>query len=505
MSLNKNVKEQIGEEKKVVSKVINKVITRTITKKIYQKTITHKCVEYNNKKYIVGYTIFKGTDKLFVFDDDKKDKVINRQWKFDSNGGYISHTYFEDKERTTKRNLGLHNLVMNRLSFNGKGQHHTVDHINRIGRDNRCENLRILTQTHQNINQAKRERTIELPEGCDIDPQTIPKNIYYRKASGAHGERFSIDIKLGDGNRIRVETTKSKSIDLKTKLKFAILKLEEIKKTYPELQEIKDIDDIDKRNELTKSFNEILKISGYPARIINENLVDCEKLDETEFNEDEKKTAKKLLEVGTRGLKCKLPQDCGITHKMIPKYCYYVPESETRGDKFVIDRHPKLVENGDRQWSTTARKTISTKDKYTALIEKLTDMGDVFEDNSEYKFEVFNLKGESAGKFKVKDDMIKFMIDKMNIKSLKSTVQDQINNALKKGGFAYTHKYKLIDHNDETEENIDIINNDDSEENINLINTEETEEYEIEYEPDLVDYNTDNEIEENQNVLSNNL
>jgi hypothetical protein len=113
---------------------------------------------------------------------------------------------------------------------------------------------------------------------------------------------------------------------------------------------------------------------------------------------------------------------------MIPKYCYYVPESETRGDKFVIDRHPKLVESGDRQWSTTARKTISTKDKYTALIEKLTDMGDVFEDNSEYKFE----------------------------------------------------------------------------ENINLINTDETEEYEIEYEPDLVDYNSNNELEENQNVLSNN-
>jgi len=491
MSLNKKIDEKIGEYEIVIKKIITK------------KAINHKCVEYNNKKYIVGYTVYKGTDKLFVFDDDKKEQVIYKNWHYDSNGGYIGHTYYEDKEKKLQRDLGLHNLVMNRLSFNGKGQHHTVDHIDRIGRDNRCENLRILTQTHQNINQAKRERTIELPEGCDIDPQTIPKNIYYRKASGAHGERFSIDIKLGDGNRIRVETTKSKSIDLKTKLKFAILKLEEIKKTYPELQEIKDIDDIDKRNELTKSFNEILKISGYPARIINENLVDCEKLDETEFNEDEKKTAKKLLEVGTRGLKCKLPQDCGITHKMIPKYCYYVPESDTRGDKFVIDRHPKLVENGDRQWSTTARKTISTKDKYTALIEKLTDMGDVFEDNSEYKFEVFNVKGESVGKFKLKDDMIKFMIDKMNIKSLKSTVQDQINNALKKGGFAYTHKYKLIDHNEELDENIDIINND-SEENINLINTDETEEYEIEYEPDLVDYNSDNEIEENQNVLSNN-
>jgi hypothetical protein len=426
MSLNKNVTEEIGEEKIIVSKII----TKTITKKIYQKTINHKCVEYNNKKYIVVYTVYKGSDKLFIVDFDKKEQIIHRQWHFESNG-YIGHTYYEDKEKKRRRDLGLHNLVMNRLSFNGKGQHHTVDHINRIGRDNRCENLRILTQTHQNINQAKRERTIELPEGCDIDPQTIPKNIYYRKASGAHGERFSIDIKLGDGNRIRVETTKSKSIDLKTKLKFAILKLEEIKKTYPELQEIKDVDDIDKRNELTKSFNEILKISGYPARIINENLVDCEKLDETEFNEDEKKTAKKLLDVGTRGLKCKLPQNCGITHKMIPKYCYYVPESETRGDKFVIDRHPKLVENGDRQWSTTARKTISTKDKYTALIEKLTDMGNVFEDNTT----------ESSDK---------------------------------------------------------------SEENINLINTEETEEYEIEYEPDLVDYSTDNEIEENQNVLSNN-
>lgn len=391
MSLNKNIKEKVSEEK------IIKVIT--ITKPIYKTVLNHKNVEYNGKKYIVGYTTFKGTNKLFIFDEDKKDDIIYKKWHYDSNGGYIGHTYYEDKEFKLKRDLSLHNLVMNKLSYDGKGQEKTIDHINRIGRDNRCDNLRILSQTHQNINQSKRERTIELPEGCGIDPQTIPKNIYYRKAGGAHGERFSIDIKLGNGTRIREETTKSKNIDLKTKLQFAIIKLNEIRKTYPELQEIKDVDNKDKRDELTKSFNEILKLSGYPINIINENLVDCEKILETSFTIKEKENAINLLEKGSHELNCKLPKDCGISYSMIPKYCYYVPISDIRGDKFIIDRHPLLLKKcGIRQWATTGRKLITTKDKFDSLINKLKDIGHIFEENSnsdESEYENNNILEES--------------------------------------------------------------------------------------------------------------
>jgi len=45
-----------------------------------------------------------------------------------------------------------------------------------------------------------------------------------------------------------------------------------------------------------------------------------------------------------------------VTVQMIPKYCYYRPASETRSDKFIIERHPKLVAEGKRQWSTSEAK-----------------------------------------------------------------------------------------------------------------------------------------------------
>ena len=71
---------------------------------------------------------------------------------------------------------------MNKLTFEGKGQQHSVDHINRVGRDNRKENLRMATsQSAQNFNTKKRERKIELPEDCDITPDMIPRNIWYMK------------------------------------------------------------------------------------------------------------------------------------------------------------------------------------------------------------------------------------------------------------------------------------------------------------------------------------
>jgi len=38
---------------------------------------------------------------------------------------------------------------------------------------------------------------------------------------------------------------------------------------------------------------------------------------------------------------------------MIPKYCYFKAESETRGCCFVIDRHPKIMEHNKLRKSMT--------------------------------------------------------------------------------------------------------------------------------------------------------
>jgi hypothetical protein len=215
--------------------------------------ISYTPVEYNNKQYIVGILSSNDEPVAFVFDEDDKDKVAGRSWHVSSNN-YIGSAETVDGKR---KQLFLHNLVSNRLDFPGKGVKETIDHINRIGFDNRKENLRIITQSEQNMNQTKRERNITLPEGCEINPDDIPRHIWYIKANGAHGDRFAIEFK---SENLCWKTTSSKKVSLTEKLGEAKAKLQELYLQYPHLNPFSP-EKIQKERELAESFHTIIDIA----------------------------------------------------------------------------------------------------------------------------------------------------------------------------------------------------------------------------------------------------
>ncbi len=196
----------------------------------------------------MGTIEFNGSDIQFVFDKEDYELVSQRAWHFAS-GKYVSSAYCGSDGK--RRELYLHNLVMGVDLFPGKGAKQTVDHINRNGLDNRKENLRIVSQSQQNLNQPKKKRTIVLPEGCTIKPEDIPKHIWYVRAQGLHGDRFAIEFKT---EGICWKTTSSKSVSIEEKLEQAKQKLNELYSIYPYLDPSFEQDEIQK---LHKSFQMI--------------------------------------------------------------------------------------------------------------------------------------------------------------------------------------------------------------------------------------------------------
>jgi hypothetical protein len=212
-------------------------------------TIDYRFVTYNEKEYCVAKIQHNGSDVQFAFDKEDFEKVEKRAWHV-SSGKYIGSTFYLDGG--VKLELYLHNLVMNRMAFNGKGPKESVDHINRNGLDNRKENLRIVSQSQQNINQPKKKRTVILPETCGVKPDEIPKHIWYVRAQGQHGDRFAIEFKT---EGICWKTTSSKAVSLQQKLEQAKGKVAELYETYPHLNPT--YEDLTVK-ELKESFEAIL-------------------------------------------------------------------------------------------------------------------------------------------------------------------------------------------------------------------------------------------------------
>ena len=221
--------------------------------------IRYTDVMYNNKEYVVGLLYHNDYLYEFIFDKEDSDKIKTRPWHIAANK-YLSSTYYEKGETTVKRELYMHNIIMDRMGFPGKGAKETVDHINRNGFDNRKENLRVISQSEQNLNQSTKTRNVTLPAGCELNAENIPKHIWYVHANGLHGDRFAIEFKT---EGVIWKTTSSKKVTLRAKLEEAKEKLKEFYIKYPYLDPNNDTT-LKERTDLLESFEAIIALAHTP-------------------------------------------------------------------------------------------------------------------------------------------------------------------------------------------------------------------------------------------------
>jgi hypothetical protein len=176
-------------------------------------------MQYNKKKYSIIKVPYKGNTIPIVLDTGIYNKIKNydKNWLISPNGSVYT---IQDNKM-----LYLHEIVY--ILHHEKKNRYPLVHLNKIGLDNRIENLiedAKNKQIKKNLN--KKTRTIELE---NINVEKIPSFVWYLKEDKSHGERFQVD--LGD---LKWKTTSCDKLSLKYKLEEAKKFLRQYKERKPE-------------------------------------------------------------------------------------------------------------------------------------------------------------------------------------------------------------------------------------------------------------------------------
>lgn len=312
-----------------------------------------KEIIYKDKKYGIMSVFFKKFKVPVLVDDDDipKIKKISYQWMCNATG--IITTNVNDKD------IKLQNVIMQDNPTN-----RNIMHIDRLGIDNRKENLLFDTNDKDiTKNLKKKKRRIQLPENCGIKPDELPTFVWYMKPDITHNERFIVKI----GNLIWKSTSSSK-VSLRYKLEETKAYLRKLQEEQPELFTSYSMNgDYNKKGqELLESFYEIIYQAGFDyIKKINvtnttnkyispiENMPKIEKL----------LLDTQILDGGRKNIIKQIPQLNRIVR--LPKNCYYHKATDNRGDYFY-------VKETDKTWITSTSMNVPTKEKYEQLIEHIT-------------------------------------------------------------------------------------------------------------------------------------
>lgn len=239
-------------------------------------------IQYNKKKYSVIKVQYKGDTIPIVLDNSIYNKIKNydKNWLIAPSGSVYT---MQDNKM-----LYLHEIVY--ILHNEKKNRYPIVHLNKIGLDNRIENLiedAKNKQIKKNLN--KKTRTIKL-ENINVD--TIPSFVWYLKSDDSHGERFQVD--LGD---LKWKTTSCDKLSLKYKLEEAKKFLRQYKQRNPEefMKNSMNSDMNTNGIELKKSFFKIINRVGMNYQCnINDYTSELLKSDEVGLSRTEKKLLKEF-------------------------------------------------------------------------------------------------------------------------------------------------------------------------------------------------------------------
>lgn len=132
---------------RIIANAISKtVIIRRVKNNDYRKSNLFFGNEYKKIDNYYFVSTISGDD--FIISECDYEKVKKLQWQINSQG-YPEATL-------NKRRVKIHRYILDLLEF--KGYSEVVDHINRDPRDNRRENLRIVTQA-ENCNNSSIKST----------------------------------------------------------------------------------------------------------------------------------------------------------------------------------------------------------------------------------------------------------------------------------------------------------------------------------------------------------
>jgi len=323
--------------------------------------IKYAISENNINKYYA--LIVNNQDKNPILYDINNDYYINKYDWHVNGGGYANNKI-----------VGyMHSLISHYNKIKDyDNENLSVDHINRIKFDNRVKNLRMATQGQQNSNRDTRsDKKPPCEELIALGINELPKYVRWDNTE----KKFIIEKHPQLVKEVTQEIrkkpimsgTKSSKLTIIQKYQDIIARLEELDELNNDYND-EELNNKSKENK--REYYEICKCIQVYEGNISENVLSDNNDSDKDIIESNRNTAP------GRKTQSKLPEKCGVKIEDIPKYCWYIVATDKRGDKFVINNHPKLIEQGVKSWSTPESKKKTTLEKFNILMEKYTQLSE---------------------------------------------------------------------------------------------------------------------------------